>query len=65
MLKSLILATLAAALVTATALPIQITPAAAEMMMTCREAAKAKFGEDRKARRAYRKECRAESKASQ
>lgn len=62
MLKSLILATLAAALVTATALPIQITPAAAETM-TCREAAKAKFAKDRKARRAYRKECRAESKA--
>jgi len=62
MLKRLILATFATAFFAATALPVQITPAAAEAM-TCREAAKAKFAKDRKARRAYRKECKAESKA--
>jgi len=62
MLKKLILAALATAFVGATALPIQVTPAAAENM-SCRHAAKAKFAKDRKARRAYRKECRTESKA--
>ena len=62
MLKRTILAAAATAFVAAFALPIQVAPAAAETM-SCRDAAKAKFAKDRKARRAYRKECRAESKA--
>jgi Ni/Co efflux regulator RcnB len=62
MIKKLILAAVATAFVAATAIPIQVAPAAAEAM-TCKKAAKAKFAKDRKARRAYRKECKAESKA--
>jgi hypothetical protein len=61
MLKRLILASAATAFVAATALPIQVAPAAAEGM-TCKQAAKAKFAKDRKARHAYKKECKAASK---
>jgi hypothetical protein len=61
MLKKMILAAVATAFVAATALPIQVAPAAAEGM-SCRQAAKAKFAKDRKARHAYKKECKAAAK---
>ena len=61
MLKRMILAALATAFVAAFALPVQIAPAAAEGM-SCKQTAKAKFPGDRKARHAYKKECKAASK---
>jgi hypothetical protein len=64
MLKRMILAAVATAFVAAAAVPIQTTPAAAEGM-TCKAAAKAKFADDRKARHAFKKECKTAFKASQ
>jgi hypothetical protein len=64
MLKKVLFAVIATAFVAATAFPIQMAPAAAEGM-SCKQAAKAKFPGDRKARHAYKKECKAASKASQ
>ena len=63
MLKKVLFAVIATAFVTATALPIQMVPASAAEGMSCRSAAKAKFKGDRKARHAYKKECKAASKA--
>ena len=62
MLKKVLFAAVATALVAATALPIQFTPATAGTV-TCKAAAKAKFPHDLKARHAYRKACKAHSKA--
>ena len=64
MLKRMILAVLATAFVAAFALSVQIAPAAAEGM-SCKQAAKAKYADDRKARRAYKKECKTAYKATQ
>jgi len=62
MLKRMILAALATAFVAAFALPVQVAPAAAEGM-SCKQSAKAKYADDRKARRAYKKACHAHHKA--
>ena len=64
MLKKVLFAVIATALVAAFALPVQFTPAAAAGS-NCKEAAKVKFPGDRKARHAYKKECKAAFKASQ
>jgi hypothetical protein len=63
MLKNVFFAAIAAGLVAAVALPVQITPA--EAAMTCKEAAKAKFPKSLKERHAYRKACRKAWKAAQ
>jgi hypothetical protein len=67
MFKKLLLAAIAAGLVSATTLPLQIAPAEAGMMagMTCKDAAKTKYPEDRKARHAYKKACKDAWKAAQ
>jgi hypothetical protein len=62
MLKRMLLAAVATGFVVALALPVQFTPAEAGMM-SCKQAAKAKFPGDRKARHAYKKECKAATKA--
>jgi hypothetical protein len=62
MLKKMLLAAVATGFVAALALPVQFTPAEAGML-SCRHAAKAKFPGDRKARHAYKKECKAATKA--
>jgi hypothetical protein len=48
--------------VSALALPVQFT--AAEAAMSCKDAAKMDFPDNRKARRAFKKECKAAWKAS-
>jgi hypothetical protein len=63
MLKRMILAAVATAFVAVLALPVQF--AAAEAAMSCKQAAKAKFPGDRKARHAFRKDCKSAWKASQ
>jgi hypothetical protein len=62
MLKKVLFAVVATGFMAALALPVQVAPA--EAAMTCREAAKVDFPNDRKARRAFRKECKAAWKAS-
>jgi len=56
MFKKLLLAVVAAGLVSAAALPLQIDPAQAGM--TCKDAAKMKYPDDRKMRHAYNKSCK-------
>jgi len=66
MFKKLLLAAIAAGLVSATTLPLQLAPAQAAM--TCKEAAKMKYPEmmkDLKDRRAYKKACKEAWKAAQ
>jgi hypothetical protein len=63
MLKRVILAAVATAFVAASALPVAVTPA--DAATSCKAAAKAKFASDRKARHAYKKECKAAFKAHQ
>lgn len=62
MLKNVFFAVIAAGLVAAVALPVQVGPA--EAAMTCKEAAKAKFPKSLKERHAYRKACRKAWKAA-
>lgn len=64
MFKKLLLATVAAGLVTATALPL---PAQAGTMagMTCKDAAKMQYPDDRKMRHEYKKACKEAWKATQ
>jgi len=63
MFKKLLLAAVAAGLVTATTLPL---PAQAGMMgMTCKDAAKMKYPDDRKMRHEYKKACKEAWKATQ
>ena len=57
MLKRVILAAVATAFVAATAMPVALTPA--DAATTCKQAAKAKFASDRKARHAFKKQCKA------
>ena len=52
----------ATSFVAALALPVQFS--AAEAAMTCKEAAKMDFPDNRKARKAFKKECKAAWKAS-
>ena len=61
MLKRMILAAVSTTFVAALALPVQFVPAEAGMM-NCKQAAKAKFPGDRKARHAFKKECKAAHK---
>jgi hypothetical protein len=63
MFKKVLLAVVAAGLVTATSLPLQITPASAAM--TCKAAAKMKYPTNFKQRHAWKKACKAAWKASQ
>ena len=63
MLKKVLFAVVATGFVTALALPVQFS--AAEAAMTCKEAAKMDFPDNRKARKAFKKECKAAWKASQ
>ena len=63
MLKKMLFAVLATALVAAVALPVQFTPAEAAVL-TCKEAAKVKFPADTKERHAYKKGCKAAWKAA-
>jgi hypothetical protein len=67
MSKKLLLATIAAGLVAATALPLQTTPAQAGSMvgMTCKDAAKMHYPDDRKMRHDWKKECKETWKAAQ
>jgi hypothetical protein len=68
MLKKVLFAAVATAFVAATALPLQISPAAAGAAAggtSCKEAAKAKYPDDKKARHAYKKGCKAAWKATQ
>ena len=62
MLKKVLFAVVATGFVTALALPIQFT--AAEAATTCKDAAKMDFPDNRKARRAFKKECKAAARAS-
>jgi hypothetical protein len=66
MFKKLLLAAIAAGLVSATTLPLQIAPAQAAM--TCKEAAKMKYPDmvkGLKDRHAYKKACKEAWKAAQ
>ena len=63
MQKRVILAAVATAFVASAALPLQFVPATAAAM-TCKDAAKAKFPHDMKARRGFREQCKAAWKAS-
>jgi hypothetical protein len=66
MLKKVLFFAVATGLIAASALPLQIAPAAAAM--TCKEAAKMKYPDmmgQLKERRAFKKECKAAWKASQ
>ncbi len=60
MFKKFLLAAFAAGLVSAATLPLQVVPAEAAVMvgMTCKDAAKMEFPNDRKARRAWKKACK-------
>jgi hypothetical protein len=62
MLKKILVAAAVTGLVAGAALPVQITPALAGKS-GCKEAAKAKFEGDRKAQRAFKKECKSHWKA--
>ena len=63
MLKKVLFGVVATGFVAALALPVQVAPA--DAAMTCKEAAKVKFPGDRKARHAWKKECKAAWKVSQ
>lgn len=62
MLKKILIAASATAIMAATALPIQFTPA--EAAVTCKDAAKAKFPKDLKMRHEFKKQCKSAWKAS-
>ena len=64
MLKKVLFAAVATGLVAATALPLQLSPAQAGSM-SCKEAAKVKYPDDKKARHAFKKGCKAAYKATQ
>jgi hypothetical protein len=62
MLKRMLVAAAVTGLIAGAAIPVQITPAMAGKS-GCREAAKAKFPGDLKARHSFKKECKAQWKA--
>jgi hypothetical protein len=62
MLKKVLLATAVTGLIAGIAIPVQTSPA--EAQMTCKEAAKMKYPGDRQARRAYKKACKEASEAA-
>jgi hypothetical protein len=64
MLKKVLFAVVATALVAATALPVQYA-SAKDGAMTCKAAAKMKYPSDMKARHSFKKDCKAASKGSQ
>jgi hypothetical protein len=59
MLKKVLFAVVATGFVAALALPVQATAAEAEGAMTCKDAAKMQYPNDRKSRKAFKKECKA------
>jgi hypothetical protein len=60
MFKKMLLAAIAAGLVSAATLPLQIGPAEASLRgLPCKEAAKMKYPGDRKMRHAWKKLCKA------
>ncbi len=63
MLKKILIAAAATAVLAATALPIHVQPA--EAAITCKDAAKAKFPDSLKSRHEWKKQCKAAWKASQ
>jgi hypothetical protein len=63
MLKKVILATAATGLIALIAVPVQTSPA--EAQMTCQDAAKKKHPDDMNAQQAYLQECTAAWKKSQ
>ncbi|MGH6735485.1 MAG: hypothetical protein ACRECX_05325 [Methyloceanibacter sp.] len=67
MIKKMLLAAIAAGLVSATTLPLQTAPAEAAVMagMSCKDAAKAQYPDDRKTRHEFKKACKDAWKASQ
>lgn len=62
MLKKMLIAAVATGFVAAAALPIQFSPA--EAAMTCKDAAKMKYPDSWKERRAYKKACKDAWKAA-
>lgn len=59
MLKKMLIVTAAAAVVGLAALPLQVSTAAADTnVLTCRDAAKMKYPDDRKARHDFRRACK-------
>jgi hypothetical protein len=66
-MKKLLFAAIAAGLVSASALPLQIAPAEAASMvgMPCKEAAKMQYPDNRKMRHQFKKACKENWKASQ
>ena len=67
MSTKLLLTAVAAGLVAAAALPLQTSPVQAGSMagVTCRDAARTQYPDDRKMRRDWRKECKEAWKVSQ
>jgi hypothetical protein len=65
MSKKLLLAAIAAGLVAATALPLQTVQAGSMTGMTCKDAAKMHYPDDRKMRHDWKKECKETWKAAQ
>jgi hypothetical protein len=63
MLKKVLFAVVATGFVAAFALPVQFS--AAEAQTTCKDAAKMQFPNDRQMRKAFKKGCKAEFKATQ
>ncbi|MEZ5829303.1 MAG: hypothetical protein R3D30_15490 [Hyphomicrobiales bacterium] len=63
MIKKLLLVAVAAGLVSATTLPLQIAPA--EAAVTCKDAAKMHYPDDRKMRHEFKKSCKEAWKATQ
>lgn len=63
MIKKILIAAAATAVLSAAALPVQLQ--AAETAVTCKDAAKAKFPKDLKARLEFKKQCKQAWKASQ
>ncbi|MGH6865235.1 MAG: hypothetical protein ACREDO_03445 [Methyloceanibacter sp.] len=64
MIKKIVFVAVATAFVAAAVVPLQFSPADAETM-TCKEAAKAKYPDDRKTRHEYKKACKDAWKATQ
>jgi hypothetical protein len=64
MLKKVFLATAATLILASATVPVQPSPAQAKIFSGCRKAAKAAYPHDRKARKHYRKVCRAHWKAA-
>jgi hypothetical protein len=58
MLKKTLIVAAAAGVVGLASLPLQVSTAAADTVMTCRDAAKLKYPTDRKMRHEFRRACK-------